>query len=130
MLELPKELRDAIEGGAAESKVLLLAQVVSDAERRELLAQIDSLSRAEIESRIRGEETEKPSVSHGGTASRTNGRKAKLSVEDQRVVDDIQRALGTKVEIIRNAQKQNQGRVILDFYAAEDLEEIFRRLTA
>lgn len=130
VLELPKELRDAIEAGAAESKVLLLAQVPSEAERRELLAQLDSLSRADIEMRLRGEVAEKPSVSHGGTPVKGGSRKAGLSVEDQRIVEDLQRALGTKVEIVRNAHKQNQGRVILDFYAAEDLEEIFRRLTA
>ncbi len=132
VLGLPEDLRDALQAGASESKVLLLQQVEDRETRKALIARIDELTRGELELEIQralspdGEEE----VSHRGTpTSKPAAAKRTHTLEDRRVIEDIQRSLGTKVDLVRSSKKDGVGRLVIDFYAAEDLEELYRRLT-
>ena len=131
MLGLPEDLRDALQAGASESKVLLLQQIEDRETRKVLLERIEELSRNELELEIQralSPDSDAP-VSHRGTeAVKGVSPHRAVSLEDRRIIDDIQRSLGTKVDIIRSAKKEGVGRLVLDFYAAEDLEELYRRL--
>ena len=131
VLGLPEDLREALQLGASESKVLMLQQIEDRETRKALLERIEELSRNELELEIQralSPDSDAP-VSHRGTepAKGVSAKRA-VSLEDRRIIDDIQRSLGTKVAIIRSAKKDGVGRLVLDFYAAEDLEELYRRL--
>ncbi len=127
ILSLPDDLQAALIAGASESKVLTLAQVEDRTFRKTLLAAINEYSRRELENLIReglpAEEKPEPKVSHGGTARRAP---QSLSVEDQRIVEDMQKSLGTKVQMQRG--KNGQGRLLVDFYSDDDISEIYRRI--
>lgn len=127
LLNLPDDLLEAVAGGASESKVLLLQQVEDRQLRQELLAQLDSLSRTALEAKIAallGGGGEKEELSHRGTAA----SKPKLSTEDKRIIDELQRALGTKVQLLRTKKNSKQGKLVLEFYSTDDLSELHRRL--
>jgi len=126
VLELPEDLQEALIKGKSESKVLLLSKIENAKERKKLLKEINSLSREQLEARIEellGEEE----VSHGGTPRKEKTKAARLSTEDRRLVEEIQRSLGTKVQISR---KRGKGKLTIEFYNPEDLYEIYRKLTA
>lgn len=132
ILELPEDLQKALINGASETKVLLLKQIENRETRQELLSQLESMSRAELSAYING--TDGDSVSsglyHGGTTGQKSKRKNKeLTAPDRRIVENIQRTLGTKVDLARSVKKPEQGKLILEFYSNEDLGEIYRRLT-
>ena len=118
LLELPDDLLNALREGASESKILLLAKISDPALRAQYLQDIDNLSRATLEKRL-GEEARTPEPKQAG-----------LSAEDSRVVDEIQRALGLKVRMIKLAPDDEKGRLIVDFYSNQDLQELFRKLVA
>ncbi len=131
LLELPEDLRIALEQGASESKVLLLQAVENKQQRGELLRRLESMSRQELQEEIQelvhGGQIK---VSHGGTAgSGTSKAKSATSVEDQRIVDELKRSLGSKVQLLRSKQRRGQGRLVLEFYSDDDLRELFKRLT-
>lgn len=127
ILSLPDDLQAALIAGASESKVLLLAQIQDKSERKKLIPQLAELTRSQLEAIIKGD-TETADLSHGGTAGRSSNRK--LSVEDQRIVSDIQKALRTKVQLSRKKGSRGAGRLTLEFYSDEDLGEIYERLTS
>ena len=137
LLSLPDDLQAALLKGASETKVALLARVTDLKLRRELVETIDEMSRSELELRIAqllGEVVVKDELSHGGTeASDSRGRSSKkrrfVSAEDKRLIDDMQRVLGTKVQILRVSKKGEQGKLVIDFYSSDDLSEVYRRLT-
>ncbi len=127
ILQLPDDLQAALIAGASESKILLLAQVENRGTRKQLLGKVEKLTREELEREIdRALGRKRTKVSHGGTGA----RKLRLSTEDQRIVEEVQRTLGTKVELARQNRDQTKGRLSIDFYSASDLYEIYRRLTA
>ncbi len=126
VLDLPDDLRYALSIGASESKVLLLKQVPEKAVREELLSQLDALSREQLEVRIAELRGEKK-VSHGGTVRR---KSVSLSPSDRAMVDQIQKALGTKVLLIRSTAKGEAGKLVIDFYSGDDLNDIHRRLVS
>lgn len=128
VLELPKELRDAIDGGASESKVLLVAQITESDRRQQVLDRLDSLSRDDIERIVRGGGFELVESSHGGTGG-TGRAVPEASNEDRRIAEEMRRSLGTKVQVVRNPKKEGHGRVVVEFYSSDDLAEIYRRLT-
>lgn len=126
ILSLPEDLQAALIAGAPESKVLLLARVEEVEVRKQLAGKLDNYTRAQLEQLLKeGRDVE--SLSHGGTARKAE--KAKLSVEDQRIVNDLQKALGTKVQLTRKKGEPSNGRITLEFYSEEDLTEIYERLT-
>ena len=120
ILDLPDDLLNALREGVAESKVLMLAKVSDPEKRATLLRESDSITRDELKARISPSKKSKtkslsPSV---------------LSAEDKRLSEEIQRALGMKVQMSRPQQNSEQGKVTIQFYSDEDLQEVFRRLVS
>ena len=134
ILDLPDDLQAALIAGAHESKVLLLSQVADREMRKVLLSELDSLTREELEARIQGlpaaAKIGEEEAYHGGTKRSRTKKSGAASAEDQRIMNDIQRALGMRVLVARRRGKPEQGRLMVDFYSAEDLREVYRRLTA
>lgn len=124
VLQLPDDLQAALISGVSESKVLLLANVQSRSQREALLRQIEGLTREKLEELITQDE-----VSHGGTNKKSQTKKRELSTEDRRIVEAIQRKLGTKVKLTRKPGRAKGGSLTLEFYTSEDLDELFKRLT-
>ena len=131
LLGLPDDLQAALISGLAESKALLLAQIGDREARRELLEKIDELSRSQLEVLVEDyarNSTQGRELSHGGTDKRSNGRPA-VSGEDLRLVEDLQKSIGSKVVLQRTAGRPERGRLIVEFYSAEDLDDLYRRLS-
>ena len=119
ILELPDDLLNALREGASESKILLLANIENEEIRASYLKDLDVLTRSQLKRDLEKSETENDVEL---TKPRT------LSPEDQRVTDEIQRSLGVKVKMLRSKPESEAGRIIIDFYSNDDLQEIFRKL--
>ncbi len=128
ILSLPDDLQAALISGASESKVLMLKEIDDREQRRAVLEQLDELSRSELEAKIKGAGDSGVEVSHGGTAKKKPAKS--LSLEDGRILEDIQRALGTKVQLVRNGRNPEKGKLVLEFYSAESFEDIYDRLVS
>lgn len=118
ILELPDDLLNALREGASESKVLLLSKIPEKEVRARYLQDIELVSRAELQEKLVGSR-DKPRIV----------KPVEVTPEDARLMDEIQRAVGTKVKIIRNADSES-GRLVIDFYSSDDLREVFRKLVA
>ncbi len=118
LLDLPDDLLNALRQGAPESKILALSKISDPKRRSELLASIDNLTRTEIEA-LGPKKTKKSS----GKAK--NKQKAK-SPEDVRLIDEMQKALGLKVNLVRSSKNNEKGKITVDFYSETDLQAIFR----
>ncbi|MFN8391922.1 MAG: ParB/RepB/Spo0J family partition protein [Bdellovibrionota bacterium] len=132
LLDLPDDLQSALLAGASESKVMILREIEDRELRKDLIAQLDQYSRDGLEQKVRQlllGETQDEKVSHGGTAGRGKSGKRAVSADDKRIVDEMQRVLGTKVTLARTKNKTGQGKVIIEFYSEDDLGEVHRRLT-
>jgi len=136
VLQLPDDLQAALAAGASESKILLLGGVGDRELRKELLAQIDDLTRNQLrEEIIRLESGGFMPVGedayHGGTSEslRDEGRPAS-SPEDLRILDDLRRSLGLKVGLVRSQEMPKRGKLTIEFYSDEDLCELHNRLTS
>jgi len=119
LLELPDDLLNALKEGASESKVLLLGRIEDPEIRASYLKNIDITPRAALEQRIA---KEAPKV--------TQAKSAELNPEDSRIVDEIQRALGLKVRMLKVAPDDERGRLLIEFYSSSDLQELFRKLVS
>jgi len=117
ILELPDDLMNALREGAAESKVLLLAKIEDQEVRASYLKDIDSLTRNDL----------KKSLDDRNSKSE-NSSPVRLKPEDIRLTEEMQRALGLKVKMLRPASDSEQGKIVVEFYSNQDLQEIFRRL--
>ena len=120
ILTLPDDLMNALKEGASESKVLLLAKIEDPDVRAAYLKDLEVLTRSQLQSDL----TKKASK---GQETKDKGP---LSAEDQRIADEIQRALGLKVRLTRNTPTSDAGKLSIDFYSSGDLQEIFRKLVA
>ncbi|MCB0352014.1 MAG: ParB/RepB/Spo0J family partition protein [Bdellovibrionales bacterium] len=119
ILDLPDDLLNALRQGAAESKVLLLAKIEDQEIRESYLKDLDTLTRSQIKRDLDSE------------LNKENSKKViSLSPEDRRLVEEIQEAVGLKVRLIRNGQNASAGKVSIDFYSDEDLQELFRKLVS
>jgi ParB family chromosome partitioning protein len=131
ILTLPEDLQQALSHGASESKVLLLGAIEDKSVREKIVENLDSITRLELEALIneiqKGGDSADGEVSHGGTPKKAKGTKT-LSVEDQRIVDDIQRSIAAKVHIQRKKGTE-QGKLVIEFYTEDDLDKVFKRLT-
>ncbi len=133
ILSLDDDLKAALASGASESKILTLKRVEDVAIRKELLSRIEHYTRSQLEEAIEtllGEQLESSEASHGGTGAKKVKPKKKLSAEDRRFVEDVQKNLSLKVQISRKPDSKQQGRVVLDFYSKADLKELYERLTS
>lgn len=117
ILELPDDLLNALKEGASESKVLLLANIEDEEIRASYLKDLDVLTRTQLKKDIdsRSQETESKIKNFS-------------SPEDQRISDELQRALGLKVKLFRNGPDSHSGRLSIEFYSDDDLQEVFRKL--
>ena len=130
ILNLPDDLQAALIAGAAESKVLLLSQVADREMRKELLARLEATSREQLEfelAKLTGEDKDQGDLSRSGTLRRK--KKDRISEEDRRIIEEIQSALSTKVSIVRKPNQRSSGRLTIEFYSNDDLNEIYKRLT-
>ena len=62
---------------------------------------------------------------HRGTSSKK--KHSKVIASDLRIIEDLQKSLGTKVSILRSKSGQG-GKLVLDFYSSDDLSGLFERL--
>ncbi len=143
LLSLPDDLQAALISGASESKVVALSKVTDISKRRKLLENLDKLSREELGEMINPVSV----VSHGGTLAGEDGTldgstydisnqerqtlrvgDSKTQISDQRIEETLRKALGLKVSIKRNPKALDKGRVVIDFYSASDLNEVYDRL--
>ncbi len=118
LLDLPDDLLNALREGASESKILLLAKLDSAEKRAPYLKDVDGISRKELESTLRAKD------------GSPKAKKEEPSPEDIRISDEIQRSLGLKVRLQRNAANSESGRLVIEFYSESDLQEIFRKLVS
>lgn len=118
ILELPDDLLNALKEGASESKILLLAKIEDVDIRASYLKDLDVLTRTQLKKDIdsKAQESGDQKVKHFS------------SPEDQRISDELQRSLGVKVKLFRNSPESTAGRLSIEFYTEEDLQEIFRKL--
>jgi len=131
ILNLEDDLKFALAAGASESKILTLKRVEDAAIRKELLSRIEHYTRSQLEEAIDtllGTGQESSELSHGGTGKKAKKPAKKLSAEDRRFVEDVQKELGIKVQISRKPDNKQQGRVVLDFYSKSDLKELYNKL--
>lgn len=126
ILSLSEDLQAALIAGAPESKILLLAEIKDKKLRTALLAELGNYTRSELKLKIEELLQGLNSLSHGGTNHSPQAFQH-LSEEDKRIVEDLQRALGTKVSLNRKGEK---GRLIIDFYSKDDLQAVFSKLTS
>lgn len=120
ILELPDDLLSALREGASESKILLLAKIADESVRATYLKDIELLTRRELEANI----VQKPANSEDVALHRSS------SPEDLRIADEIQRALGLKVKLSRSLSDPERGKLVIEFYSNDDLQEVFRKLIA
>lgn len=121
ILQLPPDLLNALREGASESKVLMLAKIEDEEIRASYLKDLDVLTRTELEKNLVGSKDKNRDGIQGKDA---------LSSEDQRIVDEIQRALGMRVKMSKSAAGDDKGKITIEFYSAEDLQVLFRKLVA
>jgi len=121
ILSLPDDLLNALREGASESKVLLVAKIEDPAVRATYLKDIDVLTRAQIGQSV---EQKRPTPSHD------TGESKVMTAEDQRIAEEIQRALGMKVRMVRSSPNAEGGRLTIDFYGEGDLQILFRKLVS
>ncbi|MDD2942337.1 MAG: ParB/RepB/Spo0J family partition protein [bacterium] len=126
ILALPDDLKDALASGASESKILMLSQV-SDAERRaNILMQLDHLTREDLDALIRGDSPVASEKKRKKSAS--DVANVRISPEDRRIMEEMQKSLGVKVQLSRVKDKDGHGKISIEFYSPEDLYEIYRRV--
>jgi hypothetical protein len=110
---------NALRQGASESKILALAKIQDPKIRAGLLKSLESTTRSEIEGK---------SIEADAKGTKKSGRK--LSPDDARIADEIQRALGLKVVMVRAGGKSGKGKLTVEFYSDDDLQMVFRKLVA
>ena len=124
ILLLPDDLLNALKEGASESKILLLSKIEDEEIRASYLNDIDILSRDQIKKDVKkshSPEQVKPSI---------DSNEILMSPEDQRLAEEMQQSLGMKVRLIRNQRDNEKGKVIVEFYSSDDLQEIFRKVVS
>jgi len=122
ILQLPDDLLNALREGASESKVLLVAKIDDPAVRASYLKDIDVLTRAQLGKSV---EAKTGSSSVEGSVDSKG-----MTAEDQRIAEEIQRALGMKVRLTRSSPLAEGGRLAIDFYGEGDLQILFRKLVS
>jgi ParB family chromosome partitioning protein len=118
ILELPDDLLNALREGASESKILLLAKIEDQDVRASYLKELETLTRKKLQKDVE-DETSKADVKSLG-----------LTPDDERVVEEMRRALGLKVKMARSAPNADSGKITIEFYSNDDLQEIFRKLVS
>lgn len=122
LLDLPDDLQAALISGVPEAKVVALSRVTDKSKRRKLLDNIEKLTKIDIEELLAtGAESK---VSQRGTLEVNKNN----NTEDLRLEEDLQRALGLRVQIRRDKSKNTKGKITIDFYSVSDVNEVYSRL--
>ena len=100
ILDLPEDLIEALKNGASESKILVLAKIDDKEIRASYLKDLDTLTRSNLTENVE-KETSK---------SKTEN---KMTAEDARISEEIQRELGMKSKIIRSSMGAETGRLTI-----------------
>ena len=127
ILNLSSDLKEALEQGKSESKVLLLSKIQNADTRKVFLDNIDNWTRADLEEKL-----DLLNSADGGIGVETyrGGTKKKetaISADDIRVIEELQRQLGTKIELVRKKNSQH-GKLVINFYSEEILQGIYDRI--
>ena len=101
--------------------MLLLAKIEDEQLRATYLKDLDLLTRAQLERNLGKGRTDNDDVT---------GEPKVINAEDLRIADEIQRALGMKVKLIRSNSSVDSGKLMVEFYAEGDLQILFRKLIA
>jgi ParB family transcriptional regulator, chromosome partitioning protein len=120
ILDLPDDLLNALREGAPESKILMLAKISEPEVRAGYLKDLEGLTRSQLKQDMQGDE------GRGGS----RGNKRVSAPEDVRIADEIQRALGLRVILVRSSTDSVKGKLTVEFYSDDDLQELFRKLVA
>jgi ParB family transcriptional regulator, chromosome partitioning protein len=121
LLRLPSEVQDALATGVVSEGHARCLLSLPDAELQlQALAQIvdKHLNVRQSENLVRQilAEPKAPTVTEAPPP---------LSVQDRHVVDEFQRRLGTRVNLVRG---KKGGRVVIHFYSDEELDSIYRAI--
>jgi ParB family chromosome partitioning protein len=122
LLALPPDLIVALQNGASESKILLLSKIDDEDLRATYLREIEEITRSDIEAHLKGRSARTT------TPETRDSKDEVIDPEDRRIADEIQRAVGVRVRLQREGRNSNRGRLVLEFYSEDDLQEIFRKL--
>ena len=122
ILDLPDDLLNALREGAAESKVLLLAKIEDEEIRSSYLRELDTLTRKQLKRDVDKSKEPKSEEKRPTTSF--------LSPDDIRISEELQRALGLKVRMTRPASDSERGKLVIEFYSQDDLQEVFRKLVS
>ncbi len=131
ILELPEDLQAALINGESESKVLVLATVPNRDVRAQFLSQLEYFTRDQLEAEVKRVSAlleQGGEMYHGGTPQKGKKRARKLSAEDEQLVRELQSQLGTRVHLFRKRGKSEQGRLTIEFYSNQDLNDVFSRI--
>jgi ParB family transcriptional regulator, chromosome partitioning protein len=124
LLKLPVALKQAvldekISEGHARALLQLNDEVYELAVLKTVIAK--NLSVRQTEELVR-RALETPSRKNG---QRRNGALRELLPETRAVEEDLRRALGTKVELVRS---HKGGKIVIEFYSDEELDAIYRKI--
>jgi ParB family transcriptional regulator, chromosome partitioning protein len=119
ILSLPDDLLNALREGASESKILLLAKITDSDIRSSYLQDLDLLTRDKLQ---------KDLESRSRVTLVNDSNKEEMIPEDRRLAEEIQRSIGLKVKLVRRSPQDESGKLTIEFYSDDDLQEIFRRL--
>jgi ParB family transcriptional regulator, chromosome partitioning protein len=123
LLSLPGEIQTSLSHGEiTEGHARALLSLKDDEERCALWHTIveRGLSVRDVEKATREKATEKREAAPHKTASAP-----RASVEDRALEDDFRRALGTKVNLIKEGDR---GRLVVYFYSDEELQAIYEKV--
>jgi ParB family chromosome partitioning protein len=118
VLQLPEEVKLQLKAGALDlghAKALLGLQKASDMVSLARAVVAEKLSVRETEARVREGKTQ-------GPVSAKKKQAARQSPEARRMVEDLQRKLGTKVRIVERGN--GKGTLEVEFFSYEDLDRI------
>lgn len=127
LLKLPLEIQERISSGhLTEGHGRALLAIEDEAERRKIWRKIeaDGLSVREAERLVRqaGRAREK-------ATGRPSGKAARRDPNLQAIEEELQRSLGTRVEI-RYDKRTARGTIAISYYSFDDLERLARLLSA
>lgn len=124
LLELDPEIRGGIQAGAiTEGHARALISIPDSAKRREMFQRIiaEKLSVRDVENFAQGFHQDKPRPQR---APRGGSKRTPEAVEME---SSLQRALGTKVELVPGPGPQN-GKIVIHYYSFDDLDRVARIL--
>ena len=129
LLKLPEALKQAVlDGQLSEGHARALLQLNDEARERAFLKTVvaKNLSVRQTEELVRRTLNLK-NPANVKSLSNPNGLDDHSGLDARTIEDDLRRALGTKVELIRSSKG---GRIVIEFYSDEELDAIYRKVVS